>query len=258
MNHEPNKLKPTAADVSDPVEVPVTVERATFEAELGALRVREKAHTREGDAIAAARRRLPMVEMDPTLELIGPRGPVTLLDAFEGRQQLIAYYFMWYPGRAAAEQCEGCTWCNSQVAELSYLHARDITYAVFSQGPYDEGIRYHDFMGWDMPWYSAQASLQALLIGRQIGRMHLVCYLRDGERVFETYWTTRRGVETMDYSLALADLTVYGRKETWEDSPAGWPQATIMSHLRTNERPIGQWSRLEAGHSDDLGDAAGA
>ncbi|WP_410623087.1 DUF899 family protein [Amycolatopsis sp. cmx-8-4] len=110
------------------------VDRETFQAELDVLRTREKAHTREGDAIAAARRRLPMVEVDATLELLGLDGPVTLLDAFEGRRQLIAYYFMWNPGRPAAEQCEGCTFYTNQVAELANLHSRDITYAVFSQG----------------------------------------------------------------------------------------------------------------------------
>src|ERR1700750_2736486 len=89
---------------------PAVVDRSTFQAELDALRVREKAHTREGDAIAAARRRLPMVELDGNLELIGPNGPVTLLDAFEGRTQLIAYYFMWNAGAPAPDQCEGCTW----------------------------------------------------------------------------------------------------------------------------------------------------
>ena len=213
-----------AAGPADAPGMPPVVDRATFQAELDRLRVREKAHTREGDAIAAARRRLPMVEVDANLALIGPHGPLTLLEAFEGRRQLIAYYFMWNTGRPAAEQCEGCTWVTTQVAELSYLHSRDITYAVFCQGPYDESIRYHDFMGWDMPWYSAHASLDALLVGRQIGMFHLVCYLRDGDRVFETYWTTRRGVEAMDYSYALMDLTVYGRQESWEDSPAGWPQ----------------------------------
>src|SRR5438876_5313021 len=77
---------------------PKIVDRSTFQTELDALRVREKAHTREGDAIAAARRRLPMVEVDPTITLIGPHGPVTLLEAFEGRRQLIAYYFMWHTG----------------------------------------------------------------------------------------------------------------------------------------------------------------
>jgi predicted dithiol-disulfide oxidoreductase (DUF899 family) len=125
------------------------------------------------------------------------------------------------------------------------------------QGPYDESIRYRDFMGWDMPWYSAHASLDGLLVGRQIGMMHLVCYLRDGDRVFETYWTWYRGVEAMDYSYALMDLTVYGRQEPWEDSPPGWPQHWQVdgSNTRTNGRPTAQWSRLEAGRSDDLGTA---
>jgi predicted dithiol-disulfide oxidoreductase (DUF899 family) len=254
-----NAERATAGATGTP-GMPVVADRAAFQAELDALRVREKAHTHEGDAIAAARRRLPMVEVDPATPLTGPDGPITLLEAFEGRQQLIAYYFMWHPGRPAAEQCEGCTWVTTQVAELSYLHSRDITYAVFCQGPYDESHRYRDFMGWDMPWYSAQDSLGVLLEGRRVGMMHLVCYLRDGERVFETYWTTIRGVEAMDYSYALMDLTVFGRQEPWEDSPPGWPQPWHVDPsnflevhiLRTNGRPIAQWSRLEAGRSDDL------
>jgi predicted dithiol-disulfide oxidoreductase (DUF899 family) len=253
MNNEPNRLKAGGTDVPDTAEVPVAVDRGTFQTELDGLRVREKAHTRDGDAIAAARRRLPMVEMDPALTLIGPRGRVTLLDAFEGRRQLIAYYFMWYAGRAAAEQCEGCTFFTTQVGELSQLHSRDVTYATFCQGPYDESVRYREFMGWEMPWYSAQDSLDALLVGRQVGKFHLVCYLRCDDRVFETYWTNGRGVEAMDYSQALLDLTVYGRQETWEDSPQGWPQRPVMSHLRTNGRPTVQWPRLEAGRSDGLG-----
>ena len=244
----------TGTGAANAPSLPTTVDRATFQAELDRLRVREKAHTREADAIAAARRRLPMVEVDANLALAGPDGPLTLLDAFEGRRQLIAYYFMWYPGRTAPEQCEGCTWCTTQVAELSYLQSRNITYAVFCQGPYDESVRYRDFMGWDMPWYSADSSLDALLVGRQIGRMHLVCYLRDGDSVFETYWTTYRGVEAMDNSYALMDLTVYGRQEPWEDSPPGWPQQWQdgPARMRTNGRPIAQWSRLQAGRSDEL------
>jgi predicted dithiol-disulfide oxidoreductase (DUF899 family) len=269
MNEEPGTPSASAA------ALPPVSDRATFETQLAALRSREKAHTREGDAIAAARRRLPMTEVDASLALIGPDGPLTLLDAFEGRRQLIAYYFMWWPGHPAAEQCEGCTWVSTQVTELSYLHSRDITFAVLCQGrntafggtdaqvSYDESVRYRDFMGWDMPWYSAQPSLDKLLTGREIGLFHLVCYLRDGNRVFETYWTKRRGAEVMDYSYALMDLTAYGRQEPWEDSPPGWPQ---HCSVRTDGgapdwppvtawpggRPIAQWPRLAAGRSDDL------
>lgn len=234
--------------------LPAVVDRTTWQAEIDALRVREKAHTREGDAIAAARRRLPMVEIDPTVTLISGDGPVTLLETFEGRQQLIAYYFMWYASRPAADQCEGCTWVTTHIGELSYLHSRDVTYATFCQGPYEESVRYRDFMGWDMPWYSARDSLDVLLAGRQVGMMHLVCYLRDRERVFETYWTWFRGVEAMDNSFALLDLTVYGRQEAWEDSPAGWPKPWMgpSERVRANGRPIAQWPRIEAGRSDDL------
>jgi hypothetical protein len=108
----------------DTAPLPTVVDRATFQAQLDALLVREKAHTREGDAIAAARRRLPMVEVDPDIPLIGPHGPVRLVDVFERRRQMIAYYFMWHTGHPAPEQCEGCTWVTTQVAELSYLHSR--------------------------------------------------------------------------------------------------------------------------------------
>ena len=241
--------------MSGELGAPKVVERSTFQAEVDALRGREKAHTREGDAIAAARRRLPMVEVDGATPLIGERGAVTLLDAFEGRRQLIAYYFMWDPGRPAPEQCEGCSLYTSQVRELSFLHSRDVTYATFCQGPYEESARYRDFMGWEMPWYSApQESPEALLVGREVGMMHIVCYLQQESKVFETYWTTRRGVEAMGNGYRLLDLTVYGRQEAWEDSPVGWPQRPKGVHpYRTDGRPIVQWPRLKAGHSDDLG-----
>jgi predicted dithiol-disulfide oxidoreductase (DUF899 family) len=265
MKDDATNLGGPLPDATNAASLPAIVDRAAFQGDLDRLRVREKAHTREGDAIAAAPRRLPMLEVDANLELTGPAGAITLLDAFEGRRQLIAYYFMWHAGHLAAEQCEGCTWVTTQVTELSYLHSRDITYAVLCQGPYDESIRYHDFMDWDVPWYSAQESLGTLLAPpKRAGRMHLVCYLREGGHVFETYWTTIRGVEAMDYSYALMDLTVYGRQEAWEDSPPGWPR---RGHLTRTDggppdwprvsawpggRPTAHWSRLEAGRSDDL------
>jgi predicted dithiol-disulfide oxidoreductase (DUF899 family) len=195
--------------------LPTVVDRDTWQAERDALLAREKAHTHEGDAIAAARRRLPMVEVDPTVPLVGEHGPVPLLEVFEGRRQLIAYFHMWAEGRPAIEQCEGCTHYNGQVRELSYLHARDVTYATFCQGPYPESVRYR---------------------------------------------TTGRGWEAMSPSYRLLDMTVFGRQETWEDSPAGWPRHWGVDHdlLRVDGRPTAQWSRLAAGRSDDLGTAGTA
>lgn len=249
---ESNRINRAAAQALQGAALPPVVERDEFEGQLSRIRLREKDHTHQGDAIAAERRRLPMVEVASATPLIGASGPVSLLDAFDGRQQLIAYYFMWQKGHAAQEQCQGCTWVTAHMGELSYFHARDVTFAVFAQGPIDESLRYRDFMGWQMPWYSASDSLETLLAGRRIGRMHLVCYLRSGARVFETYWTTSRGVEVMDNSYHLLDLTVYGRQETHEDSPSGWPQAYSPGELTLDGRPLSQWSRIEAGRQDDL------
>jgi predicted dithiol-disulfide oxidoreductase (DUF899 family) len=242
--------------VDETAGVPAIVDRETFTTGLQRQHAREKAHTREGDVISAARRRLPMVEVEADTPVIGADGPVTLLEAFEGRRQLLAYYYMWHHDQPAAGQCQGCTWCTGQVQETSYLHSRDITFAVLAQGPYGETRAYRDFMGWTMPWYSAEASLYRLLVGRNLGQIYLISYLRHGDRVFETYWTTMRGVEVMDNNYHLMDLTVYGRQEPYEDSPEGWPKQWATEEPKLPKtidgRPIAQWSRIEAGRSDDL------
>jgi predicted dithiol-disulfide oxidoreductase (DUF899 family) len=231
---------------------PEIVDRATWEAELDRLLVREKAHTREGDAIAAARRRLPMVEVDAKVPVVGAKGAVPLLDVFEGRRQLLVYYHMWHDGNSAADQCEGCTFFTGHALELSYLHSRDVTYATFCQGTYEESSRYREFMGWEMPWYSARDAAGELLGERAFGGY--ASYLRKDDRVFETYWSTGRGTEAGANSYHLLDLTVYGRQEPWEDSPEGWPGhfRTAGEQFRLNGRPTAQWSRLAAGRSDDL------
>jgi predicted dithiol-disulfide oxidoreductase (DUF899 family) len=256
MTDESTNSVGPAGGADDAPSLPPAVDRTTYLAEMAKLKVREKAHTREGDAIAAARRQLPMVEVDATIEVIGADGPTTILDVFEGRKQLLGYYHAWWPGKTAAEQCEGCTFFNSQVREMSYLHSRDITYAVLCKGPYDESIRYRDFLGLEMPWYSVEKTAPQLLEPRDWQTHHLVAYVRDGERVFETYFTGGRGVEIMAPTHGLLDMTVYGRQETWEDSPEGWPQpwrtAENPDDWRANGRPIAQWSRIEAGRSDDL------
>ncbi|WP_218144335.1 DUF899 family protein [Pedococcus cremeus] len=130
---------------------PPTVNRDTWQRQVDALHVREKAHTREGDAIAAVRRWLQMVEVDSMTQVIAANGEVPLIDTFEGRSQLFASFHMWHTGHPAAEQCEGCTFFSGHALELSYLHSRDVTFAVFCQGPYPESARYRDFVAWEMP-----------------------------------------------------------------------------------------------------------
>jgi predicted dithiol-disulfide oxidoreductase (DUF899 family) len=221
--------------------MPATVDRETWRAARDALLDREKAHTREGDAIAAARRRLPMTPMPP-VTLVGADGEVPLIDAFAGRRMLIAYFHMWHDGRPWHEQCEGCTFSTCHMQMLEYLHARDVTYAVFAEGSYGESAPFAEFMRYPWPWYSARDSDPALVDGRGFGM--IACYLRDDEgQVFETYWTTGRGVEALMTTYHALDLTVFGRQERWEDSPDGWPRLAADAHpWRLNGRPTAQWS----------------
>jgi len=64
----------------------------------------------------------------------------------------------------------------------------------------------------------------------------LSVFLRDGDDIFQTYFTTGRGVEYASTFRALADLTPYGRGEDWEDSPRGWPQVPTHSWERLNDQ----------------------
>ena len=219
--------------------MPPVVDRPTWLRARDELLAREKAHTREGDAIAAARRRLPMT-LVPAVTVRGPGGDTPLVDVFEGRRMLVAYFHMWRDGAPFEDQCEGCTFSTCHVQTLDYLHARDVTYAVFGQGPYAESAAFAEFMGYPFPWYSAHETDPALAGGRDFG--FIACYLRDGDRVFETYWTTGRGVEALMTSYHALDLTVYGRQERWESSPDGWPR--VSGHpWRRGGRPTAQWSR---------------
>jgi predicted dithiol-disulfide oxidoreductase (DUF899 family) len=223
---------------------PKIVARDAWERARAELLVREKAHTRAGDELAAARRRLPMTRMDPVM-VVGADGPIFLHDVFEDRRMLIVYHFMWSQGAPHHEQCEGCT--HSQVAMnaavCAYLAERDVTYAVFSSGPWNEIVAYRDFMGWTTPWYSTAGSGDVLAT-RTGGDLR--CYLRVGDDVFQTYETKWRGIEAMLPTLKLLDLTAYGRQETWEVSPEGWPQEEAGSWWRRDGRPIAQWTRTDA------------
>ncbi len=161
--------------------VPQVTDRATWQARIDELRVKEKAHTRAGDALAAERRRLPMVEVDPTTKLIGADGPVPLIDIFDGRSQLICLLPHVAHRQARRGAVEGCTFSTTHINELSYLNSRDVSYATFGQGPYEESSRYRDFMGWTVPWYSVpQDAVDRLIADRHFGI--LISYLREVTR----------------------------------------------------------------------------
>ncbi|HEY0816064.1 MAG TPA: DUF899 family protein [Pseudonocardia sp.] len=250
---------------------PPVVDQATWQAARAELLLREKAHTHEGDAIAAARRRLPMVELDGTVEVVGPDGPVPFLDLFQGRDELVVYQHMWHDGAPHQGQCEGCTVTAWQVQDAVYLNARGVSFAILTSGPWDEVAAYVEFMGYTQPWYSVRGV--AAPIGGEMG--NIVCFLRDGDRVFLTYSTTGRGVECASGSFALLDMTPYGRGEAWEDHPEGRPAASGGRDGRPavrgqacwywrsaadgtatwgpTSRPVPQWTRPGAGPVETLG-----
>ncbi|MCX4503518.1 DUF899 domain-containing protein [Streptomyces anulatus] len=120
---------------------PPVVDLATWQAARDELLVREKAHTRQGDALAAARRRLPMVEVDGTVEVVGPEGPVPFLDLFQGRRELVVYQHMWYDGAPHQGQCEGCTDAVWHMKDAVYLNARGVSYAVLTTASWGEASR---------------------------------------------------------------------------------------------------------------------
>ena len=230
---------------------PPIVDLAAWQAARDELLIREKAHTREGDAIAAARRRLPMVEFDGSVKVVGPDGPVSFLDLFQGRDELITYKHMWWDGTPHQGQCEGCTvaaW-HLQATE-AYLNARGVSLALVTVGAWDEVAPFVEFMGYTSPWYSVLG-----VEGPAGGDMgYVTSYLRDGDRVFMTYSSTGRGTEVMSGSFALLDMTPYGRGESWQDMPEGWPAGKHACwYWRTDVdgngtwegtgRPAPQWTR---------------
>ncbi len=233
--------------------MPPVVDLATWDAAREALLVREKAHTRDGDALAAARRRMPMTEVPPDLTVVGPDGPIPFGEVFEGRDELVVYTHMFYEGEPWEWQCEGCTrnsWSMQHTTDAAYLNANGITFAILADGPFEEIAAFREFMGYTTPWYSI-ADVDHPTVG-VAGR--IACFVRRDDGIYLTYWITARGDEVMSPSFGLLDMTVYGRREAWEDSPEGWPQHPTHAVLRTDEhgrlvgprnggRPPPQWSR---------------
>jgi len=221
--------------------LPPVVDAATWQRQLDDLRVREKAATRELDAIAAQRRRLPMVQM-PDYTLDGEQGPVRLAEIFDGKSQLITYHHMWTPG--AQWQCGGCTGFTSQFTRLEFLDNYDARFVVVTQGAIDEALAYKRRVGNAMTWYSTAHSSFGADVGSPPGGGFAVnVFLREGDDVYRTWHSNGRGTEQLSHTFALIDLLPYGRQEEWQDSPAGWPQGPTYS----------RWS-----DSDDIAAAYGS
>ena len=206
------------------------------------LLAKEKGATRARDALAAERRRLPMVLIDKDYVFQGPNGEASAGRPVRGTRQLILYHFMFGPTQDVG--CDGCSMFVDQVGHLAHLHARDTSFVLVSRAPLPKLEAYERRMGWTIPWYSSFDSDFNVDFGRspetpqpdayQDGEMFgLSVFLRDGDAVYRTYFTRLRGVEALGSVWTFLDLTPLGRQETWEDSPEGWPQTP----------PYGWWRR---------------
>ncbi|MGH8964749.1 MAG: DUF899 domain-containing protein [Actinomycetes bacterium] len=217
--------------------LPPVVDRAAWRDARSVLLQQEKALTRMKDAVSAARRRMPMVEVRSDYAFDGPQGSVGLLDLFEGRPQLIVQHFMFAPGWD--EGCDGCSMMAEHVGPLSHLHARRTSFVLTSRAPLAKLESFRARMGWQLPWYSTigdafNEDFGATVDGEE--RQAVSVFLRSEDRVFQTWSTSARGEEPFMMVFDLLDLTPFGRQEEWESSPPGWPQEPTYSWMRLSDR----------------------
>lgn len=207
------------------METPPIVSAAAWEDARLELLTQEKAHVRARDALAAARRRMPWMAVEKAYAFDGPAGRLTLRDLFAGRRQLIVYRAFFEPGVFGwpDHACRGCSLCADQVSHLSHLNARDTTLVYASRAPQPDIARLKARMGWSMPWVTITDSFDADF-GVDQWHGHNV-FIRDREQVYRTYFINSRGDEAMGSVWQYLDATPLGRQESWEVSPAGYPQS---------------------------------
>ncbi|WP_413989987.1 DUF899 domain-containing protein [Labrys okinawensis] len=206
------------------LKTPPVVSPQAWEAARQRLLVKEKAHTHARDALAAERRRMPWVAVEKDYVFDGPMGKASFTDLFEGRRQLILYRAFYEPGVFGWPEhaCRGCSMVADQVAHVAHLNARDTTLVFASRAPQADIAGLKARMGWKMPWYTITDSFDKDF---GVDEWHGTnVFIRDGDRVFRTYFINNRGDEQMGGTWNYLDITPLGRQEVWENSPEGYPQ----------------------------------
>ncbi len=208
------------------MNMPPIVSPREWEAAREELLVKEKELTRARDALAAERRRMPRMAVERDYIFEGPDGPVSLLDLFEGRRQLVVYRFFFEPGVGNWPEsgCRGCSFMADQVGHLAHLNARDTTLVHVSRAPQADIERYRTRMGWQIPWYTITDDFDADF-GVDEWHGTNVFYRDDDGQICRTYFIDKRGDEALGTPWSYLDIAALGRQEKWEDSPEGYPQS---------------------------------
>jgi predicted dithiol-disulfide oxidoreductase (DUF899 family) len=235
--------------------MPDIVSEAQWKGAFERFLAKEKALTRARDALAAERRRLPMTKVEKAYVFEGVEGAVSLVDLFDGRPQLLLYHFMFAPGVHGwpSAGCPGCSMFVDNIGRFTaeHLKARGVTLALVSRAPFANIESYRTRMGWPHRWVSsAKTSFNADLglTTPEEERHGLSVFLRRGKDVYRTYFTSKRGSEAVGNVWGFLDVTPYGRQESWEDSPPGWPQTRPYEWWRRHdEYPASAGREPEAG-----------
>ena len=244
-------MTPAARGSLFTMQMPEIVSAAEWQAARDRLLVKEKQHTKAGDALAAERRRLPAVRVEQDYVFEGPEGTRSLLELFDGRRQLLLYHFMFAPsvGGWPDAGCPGCSMNLDQFTHPAHLQARDTSFAVVSLAPLDAIEAYRQRMGWIFPWYSSARSTFNEDFGLTTDEGEdagLSVFLRDDDgNVYRTYFSTARGLEHVGSPWTFLDLTPLGRQEDWEDTPPGRPQTQAYRWWRRHDEYPPQEGRTE-------------
>jgi predicted dithiol-disulfide oxidoreductase (DUF899 family) len=207
-----------------------------------AFLAREKSFTHAKDTLSAERRQLPMVKVEKPYTFDGTGGPVSLLDLFEGRPQLLLYHFMFAPGVHGwpTAGCPGCSMFLDNIGQFApaHLKARGVSFAVVSRGPLANLESYRKRMSWPHRWVSCANNSFNIDLGltTEAAELHgLSVFVRKEAEIFRTYFTSQRGSEALGTVWGFLDATPYGRQETWEESPDGWPQTPPYQWWRRHD-----------------------
>src|SRR5580658_7210405 len=148
-------VKPTL-EVTRMGSMPAVVSAEEWQRERDALLGAEKEATRRLDAIAAQRRRLPMVQFDNEKYVFDTTdGQKRLSDFFEGQEQLVVYQFM---DRGPDAFCPGCTHFTRNVVDLATLAGEGVSWRTVSNMPLAQMEGYWVSKGWTVPFASSHGT----------------------------------------------------------------------------------------------------